>query len=502
MEYQPNFKTFKNKIKKEKAYVISASLVADLDTPVSAMLRIGENEPYSFLLESVEGGESKGRYSILGLKPDLIWRCYGNKAEINYNPSKSLSEFSLDSKSTLKSIRSLLKSSKINLPEYLPPMASGLVGYLGFDTIKLVENIPSNNPATLNLPDGMFIRPKIMIIFDAVEDTMTIITPIYIKNDKINSYEKLYKKSCNIINDVVNLLKQPIENKDLKNSNIKKDIKIKSNFKKSEYLKIIKKAKEYIKAGDIFQVVPSQRFEIPFSSPPFNLYRSLRRLNPSPFLYYLNFNDFSVIGSSPEILVRVRDNKVTIRPIAGTRPRGKDLNEDNILSNELLNDEKEIAEHRMLLDLARNDVAKVTKTGSLNVTEKMIIEKYSHVMHIVSNVEGKKLSKIDYLDALLSGFPAGTVSGAPKIRAMEIIDELEINKREVYGGCVGYFSSNGTMDTCITLRTAIIKDNKMYVQAGGGIVADSNPIDEYNETVNKAKALFAAANDALRFKNN
>jgi anthranilate synthase component 1 len=502
MEYQPDFKTFKNKIKKEKAYVISTSLVADLDTPVSAMLRIGENEPYSFLLESVEGGESKGRYSILGLKPDLIWRCYGNKAEINYNPSESLSKFSSDTQPTLKSIRSLLKSSKISLPEYLPPMASGLVGYLGFDTIKLVENIPSNNPATLNLPDGMFIRPKIMIIFDAVEDTMTIITPIYIKNSKINSYEKLYKKSCNIINDIVNLLKQPIENKDLKTSNIKKDIKIKSNFKKSEYLKIIKKAKEYIKAGDIFQVVPSQRFEIPFYSPPFNLYRSLRRLNPSPFLYYLNFNDFSVIGSSPEILVRVRDNKVTIRPIAGTRRRGKDLNEDKILSAELLNDEKEISEHRMLLDLARNDVAKVTKTGSLKVTEKMIIEKYSHVMHIVSNVEGKKLSKIDYLDALLSGFPAGTVSGAPKIRAMEIIDELEINKREVYGGCVGYFSSNGTMDTCITLRTAIIKNNKMYVQAGGGIVADSNAIDEYNETVNKAKALFAAANDALRFKNN
>ncbi|MFP6780041.1 MAG: anthranilate synthase component I [Alphaproteobacteria bacterium] len=502
MEYLPNFKTFKTKIQKEKAYVISASLVADLDTPVSAMLRIGENEPYSFLLESVEGGESKGRYSILGLKPDLIWRCHGNKAEINYNPSKSLNTFSSDNKPTLKSIRSLLESSKINLPEYLPPMASGLVGYLGFDTIKLVENIPSNNPATLNLPDGMFIRPKIMIIFDAVEDTMTIITPVYIKNNKINNYEKLYKNSCNIIDDVISLLKQPIENKDLKKNNLQKNKKIKSNFKKSEYLKIIKKAKEYIKAGDIFQVVPSQRFEIPFSLPPFNLYRSLRRLNPSPFLYYLNFNDFSVIGSSPEILVRVRDNKVTIRPIAGTRPRGKDLNEDNRLSDDLLKDAKEIAEHRMLLDLARNDVAKVTKTGSLKVTEKMIIEKYSHVMHIVSNVEGIKLSKIDYLDALLSGFPAGTVSGAPKIRAMEIIDEIETNKREIYGGCVGYFSSNGTMDTCITLRTAIIKDNKMYVQAGGGIVADSNPTDEYNETVNKAKALFTAANDALRFEKN
>jgi anthranilate synthase component 1 len=501
MEYQPDFKTFKNKIKKEKSYVISSTLVADLDTPVSAMLRIGENEPFSFLLESVEGGDSKGRYSIIGLQPDLIWRCYGNKAEINYNPSKSLNKFKLDNKSTLKSIRALVENSKINLPEYLPPMASGLVGYFGFDTIKLIENIPSNNPNTLKLPDGMFVRPKVMIIFDAVEDTMTIITPVFLKNSEDNNYEKLYKESCKIIKNIINLLKQPIENKNLKNKFTTKSTKIKSNFKKSDYLKIIKKAKKYIKAGDIFQVVPSQRFEIPFSLAPFNLYRSLRRLNPSPFLYYLNFNNFSVVGSSPEILVRVRNNKVTIRPIAGTRPRGKDLNEDNLLAKELLNDSKEIAEHRMLLDLARNDVAKVTISGSLDVTEKMIIEKYSHVMHIVSNVEGKKLKNVDYLDALLSGFPAGTVSGAPKIRAMEIIDELEIDKREVYGGCVGYFSSNGTMDTCITLRTAIIKNKKMYVQAGGGIVADSNPSDEYDETVNKAKALFTAANDALRFAN-
>jgi len=501
MEYQPNFKTFKNIIKKEKSYIIYTSLVADLDTPVSAMLRIGENEPYSFLLESVEGGESKGRYSIIGLQPDLIWRCYGNKAEINHNPSNSLNKFKAESKNTFDSIRALVENSKINLPENLAPMASGLIGYLGFDTIKLVENIPSDNPSTLNLPDGMFVRPKIMIIFDAVEDTMTIITPVYLKIDKDNDYKKIYKKACRDITNIVNLLKQPIENKNLKIKKNRNNETIRSNFNKSEYLAIINKAKKYIKEGDIFQVVPSQRFEQPFALPPFNLYRSLRRLNPSPFLYYLNFNDFSIIGSSPEILVRVRDNKVTIRPIAGTRPRGDNFHKDNLLAHELLKDQKEIAEHRMLLDLARNDVAKVTKTGSLNVTEKMIIEKYSHVMHIVSNVEGKKLKSIDYLDALLSGFPAGTVSGAPKIRAIEIIDELENIKREVYGGCVGYFSSNGTMDTCITLRTAIIKDNTMYVQAGGGIVADSKPIDEYNETVNKAKALFMAANDALRYEN-
>jgi len=340
-----------------------------------------------------------------------------------------------------------------------------------------------------------------MVIFDAVEDKMTIITPVYLQNINSPDFDKIYSKACQDIEKIINLLKQPIDNKHFNkefNNNDNNNL-ITSNFTKDEYLKIIQKAKDYIIAGDIFQVVPSQRFEMPFDLPPFNLYRSLRRLNPSPFLYYLNFNNFSVIGSSPEILVRVRDDKVTIRPIAGTRPRGNNTEHDNALANELLNDQKEISEHRMLLDLARNDVAKVSVSGSLNVTEKMIIERYSHVMHIVSNVEGDKLDNVDYLEALLSGFPAGTVSGAPKIRAMEIIDELENDKREVYGGCVGYFSSDGTMDTCITLRTAIIKDKKMYVQAGGGIVADSNPENEYQETVNKAKALFKAANDALRF---
>ena len=503
MIYQPDFKTFKKELSREKSQVIWTTLVADLDTPVSAMIRLGENSPYSFLLESVEGGDTKGRYSILGLNPDLIWRSHKNKAEINYNPEESLENFILDDKKTFASLRSLMEISKIKIPKHLPPMSSGLVGYLGFDNIKLVEDIPSDNPSTLNLPDGIFIRPKIMVIFDAVEDKMTIITPVYLQNMNSPDFDKIYNKACQDIQKIINLLKQPIDNKHFNkefNNNDNNNL-ITSNFTKEEYLKIIQKAKDYIIAGDIFQVVPSQRFEMPFDLPPFNLYRSLRRLNPSPFLYYLNFNNFSVIGSSPEILVRVRDDKVTIRPIAGTRPRGNNTEHDNALANELLNDQKEISEHRMLLDLARNDVAKVSISGSLNVTEKMIIERYSHVMHIVSNVEGDKLDNVDYLEALLSGFPAGTVSGAPKIRAMEIIDELENDKREVYGGCVGYFSSDGTMDTCITLRTAIIKDKKMYVQAGGGIVADSNPENEYQETVNKAKALFKAANDALRFAN-
>ena len=498
MVYLPNYTNFKDKLLKQKSNVVWTTLVADLDTPVSAMMRIKDSS-YSFLLESVEGGETKGRYSIIGLDPDLIWRSYGNKPELMLNANKKNMKFKSIKKNTLESLRELLEESKINLPDSLPPMSAGLVGYLGYDNIKLIESIPSKNKSKLKLPDGFFIRPKIMIIFDSIEDKMTIVTPVYLSNHKNKKdYKKIYQKACNDIKKIVNILQKPIENKELIR-NKKEKIKIKSNFSKDEYKNIIKKAKKYIVEGDIFQVVPSQRFQTPFDKNPFSLYRSLRRLNPSPFLYYLNFKNFAVIGSSPEILVRVRNNKVTIRPIAGTRPRGRNKLEDEQYAKELLKDKKEIAEHLMLLDLARNDVAKVSKYGTLSVTEKMVIEKYSHVMHIVSNVEGDKLNNIDYLDALLSGFPAGTVSGAPKIRAMEIIDELEKDKREIYGGCVGYFSSNGDMDTCITLRTAIIKDSTMYVQAGGGIVADSNPEAEYNETVNKAKALFKAASDALKY---
>ena len=383
------------------------------------------------------------------------------------------------------------------MPEFLPPMAAGLVGYLGFDTIRLSENIINKNPSKLKLPDGIFIRPTIMLIFDSVKDNITLVTPIFLKNKNNKNIKILYEEGCNRIIDIVKLLNNNIANNPINNNKLKHITKIKSNYTKREYIKKINEAKKYITAGDIFQVVPSQRFEIPFDLPAFNLYRALRRLNPSPFLYYLNFDNFSVVGSSPEILVRVRNDIVTIRPIAGTRPRGNTKEQDAELANDLLNDKKEIAEHVMLLDLARNDVGRVSKTNSLKVTEKMIIEKYSHVMHIVSNVKGKINSQYDYLDALLAGFPAGTVSGAPKIRAIEIIDELETEKREVYGGCVGYFSSNGDLDTCITLRTALLMKKKMYVQAGGGIVADSIPEREYEETVNKAKALFRAAEEAI-----
>ena len=499
MKFEPSLSTFSKNINKDKSQIIWTSLVADLDTPVAAMLKIGSDLPYSFLLESVEGGDTRGRYSILGLNPDIIWRCYGDKAEVNLDAINSYNVFKKESFGTLKSLRKLIKISKINLPEFLPPMAAGLVGYLGFDTIRLSENINSMNQSKLRLPDGLFIRPTIMLIFDSVKDIITIVTPIFLNTTDSVDLDNLYKKGCNRIKKIVKLLHNSVSNKSLYYNKIKDMPQIKSNFTKKEYIKNVNKAKEYIVAGDIFQVVPSQRFEIPFELPPFNLYRALRRLNPSPFLYYLNFDHFSVVGSSPEILVRVRNDKVTIRPIAGTRPRGQTKEEDIQLANELLSDEKEIAEHIMLLDLARNDVGRVSQKGTVKVSEKMIIEKYSHVMHIVSNVEGIIKPNYDYLDALLSGFPAGTVSGAPKIRAIEIIDELENEKREIYGGCVGYFSSNGDMDTCITLRTALLMNKKMYVQAGGGVVADSIPEKEYEETVNKAKALFRAANEALLF---
>ena len=499
MKFEPSLSTFSKNINKDKSQIIWTSLVADLDTPVAAMLKIGSDLPYSFLLESVEGGDTRGRYSILGLNPDIIWRCYGDKAEVNLDAINSYNVFKKESFGTLKSLRKLIKISKINLPEFLPPMAAGLVGYLGFDTIRLSENINSMNQSKLRLPDGLFIRPTIMLIFDSVKDIITIVTPIFLNTTDSVDLDNLYKKGCNRIKKIVKLLHNNVRNKSLYYNKIKDMPQIKSNFTKKEYIKNVNKAKEYIVAGDIFQVVPSQRFEIPFELPPFNLYRALRRLNPSPFLYYLNFDHFSVVGSSPEILVRVRNDKVTIRPIAGTRPRGQTKEEDIQLANELLSDEKEIAEHIMLLDLARNDVGRVSQKGTVKVSEKMIIEKYSHVMHIVSNVEGIIKPNYDYLDALLSGFPAGTVSGAPKIRAIEIIDELENEKREIYGGCVGYFSSNGDMDTCITLRTALLMNKKMYVQAGGGVVADSVPEKEYEETVNKAKALFRAANEALLF---
>jgi anthranilate synthase component 1 len=497
MTYQPDYDNFRAAYERGEAQIVSTRLVADLETPVSAMLKLARNSRYSFLLESVEGGAVRGRYSIIGLNPDIIWKVEGAKASLN---RKALADpqgpFADESADPLASLRNLLAESQIKLPEDAPPMAAGVFGYMGYDCVRLMEHLPNINPDVLGLPDGIMIRPTVISIFDSVKDEVTITSPVYL--EKGMAAKVAYARACERISDVVDALDRPLDMSLRENGTppIKAQT---SNTTPDEYKAMVLKAKEYIAAGDIFQAVLSQRFETEFTLPPFSLYRSLRRVNPSPFLVYLNFDTFAVVCSSPEILVRVRDGKVTIRPIAGTRPRGATPTRDKELAVELLADPKERAEHLMLLDLGRNDVGRVAEIGSIKVTDKFILEYYSQVMHIVSNVEGKLDRKHDVIDALVAGFPAGTVSGAPKVRAMEIIDELEKEKRGVYAGCVGYFSADGEMDTCIVLRTAIVKDGKMYVQAGAGIVADSNPESEHIECVNKAKALFRAAEEAVRF---
>jgi anthranilate synthase component 1 len=498
MPISPDYDQFASTYERGEAQIVLTRLVADLETPVSAMLKLTRNAKYSFLLESVEGGAVRGRYSIIGMNPDVIWTVQDNQASINrralHNPDGPFEAIAL---APLESLRSLLVESRINLPQDAPPMAAGVFGYFGYDMVRLMEDLPDPNPDTLGLPDGMMIRPTVMAIFDNVRDEVTVTSPVYV--EKGISPKAAYARAQERISEVIDALDRPLDHTTTQDVETPPILASVSNTTPEEYAGMIAAAKEYILAGDIFQVVLSQRFESNFALPPFALYRSLRRVNPSPFLYYLDFGRFAVIGSSPEILVRVRGGKVTIRPIAGTRRRGETPTEDRALARELLADPKECAEHLMLLDLGRNDVGRVAEIGSIKVTDKFIIENYSHVMHIVSNVEGTLSTKYDVIDALCAGFPAGTVSGAPKVRAMEIIDELEKSKRGVYGGCVGYFSADGEMDTCIVLRTAVLKDGKMYVQAGAGIVADSVAENEHQECVNKAKALFRAADEAVRF---
>jgi anthranilate synthase component 1 len=497
MQVDPPFEGFRGKYEEGRAQVVSTSLVADLETPVSAMLKLANGKPNSFLLESVEGGAVRGRYSIIGLRPDLIWRCHGNQAEVNRRADSDPLAFEPCSGGALESLRGIVEESRIDLPEALPPMAAGLVGYLGYDTVALMERVPSTRPDSLKTPDGLFVRPTIMAIFDLVKDTVTVVTPVRPDADMsaVDAYEAAIDRLMSVVAD----FERDMPDERTPGTEQIENPKPLSNTEPDTYKDMVRRAKDYIIAGDIFQVVLSQRFKIPFTLPPFSLYRALRRTNPSPFLFFLNFDDFSIVGSSPEILVRLRDGKVTLRPLAGTRPRGETTAEDAALAEDLLADEKELAEHLMLLDLGRNDVGRVAKIGTVQVTEKMVIERYSHVMHIVSNVEAEIDDKFDAMDALIGGFPAGTVSGAPKIRAMEIIDELEKEKRGVYAGTVGYFSANGSMDTCIVLRTALVKDGTMYVQSGAGIVADSDPESEYRECQNKALALIRAAEEAIRY---
>jgi anthranilate synthase component 1 len=495
MLIEPPPSDFERTFQSGQSQVVWTRLVADLETPVSAMLKLSAGRSNCFLLESVEGGAVRGRYSIIGVDPDLIYRANGNSAEINRSPASDPGRFEPMSVPALDALRSVIAESRIDLPENLPPMSAGVFGYLGYDTVRLIENLPAPNPDPIGIPDAILLRPTVIVVFDNVRDEITIVTPVRPgPEDSVVALARAVER----LTRAVDALDQPIDPADA-GKDVEPALPVRSNTPPERYLEMVAKAKDYIRAGDIFQVVLSQRFETPFRLPPFSLYRALRRTNPSPYLYYLDFGDFAVAGSSPEILVRVREGEVAIRPIAGTRPRGATPEEDKRLADELLADPKERAEHLMLLDLGRNDVGRVAAIGTVRVTDQFFLEYYSQVMHIVSNVVGRLAPEHDSLTALYAGFPAGTVSGAPKVRAMEIIDELELEKRGLYAGCVGYFSANGDMDSCIVLRTSLIKDGKMYVQAGAGIVADSVPEKEQAECVAKAKALFRAAEEAVRF---
>ena len=493
MAVTPNFESFHKEYEAERNQVVYSKLTSDLETPVSIMLKLGEAKTNSFILESVTGGETRGRYSIIGMEPDLIWKCDGDRSFL----SSGGEEFIYIEGEPLTVFRNILKKSKIKLPEDLPQASAGLFGYFGYDMVRHVENLPNINPDKIGLPDAMFIRPSIIAVLDGVKGEVILVSPVFY--DTKTSSKEAFRKAQNKIVTATRELKRQI----IKNRNLGKSGKVgkpHSNFTKEDYKSAVKKAKSYIKQGDIFQVVPSQRWTQKFSYSPFSLYRSLRRTNPSPFMFFFNFGNFQIIGASPEILVRVFGNEVTVRPIAGTRPRGTTPEEDKALEVDLLADKKELAEHLMLLDLGRNDVGRVAKVGTVKPTEKFIIERYSHVMHIVSNVVGELRNDQDAVSAFFAGMPAGTVSGAPKVRAMEIIDELEPEKRGVYGGGVGYFSSGGDMDMCIALRTAVLKDKTLYIQAGGGIVFDSDAEAEYMETVHKSNAIRKAAADAAMFE--
>lgn len=493
----PDFDSFAARYEAGVNQVVHARMAADLDTPVSLMLKLAGARTDSFMLESVTGGELRGRYSIVGMKPDLIWRCRGDQASINRQARYDADAYVPEPGAPLDSLRRLMAECRIDLPDGLPSAAAGLFGYLGYDMIRLVEHLPDVNPDPLGLPDAVLMRPSVLAVLDGVKGEVIVVAPAYAASGL--SARAAYAQAAERVMDAIRDAEAgtPTESRTLgETAQIGVPV---SNFAKTAYLAAVERAKDYIRAGDIFQVVPSQRWAQDFPLPPFALYRSLRRTNPSPFMFFFNFGGFQVIGASPEILVRLRDGQVTIRPIAGTRPRGRTEDEDRALEADLLADPKELAEHLMLLDLGRNDVGRVARIGTVRPTEEFVIERYSHVMHIVSNVVGDLAPGQDALSALLAGLPAGTVSGAPKVRAMQIIDELEPEKRGVYGGAVGYFSADGDMDMCIALRTAVLKDQVLYVQAGGGVVYDSDPEAEWQETVNKARAIQTAAADAGRF---
>ena len=479
-----NFKDFKFRHRSKKNQIIYTSKKVKNDDEVINLIDNFLVEKNSFIFESVEKGKIKGRYTIFGKNPDKIWE-FNNK---NSYLTKNKKKIKLKDKPE-KLIEKIIEEFKFETPKKLPKICSLISGYFSYDSIRYIEKIPNNCKNDLNLPDVRLLRPRTLVIHDNLKKEIFYIINIF-NDEKIANYQKKFDE---IKSELFKLtIQSTLKNLYKSKKNVVKEIKVKSNTTKNKYLNMVNKAKKYIKLGDIFQVVLSQRFEAKLTKKPLEIYKKLRVTNPSPFMFFFNFNDFQIIGASPEILVRLRDNKITVRPIAGTRPRGKTRKEDLFYEKDLLKDKKELSEHLMLLDLGRNDAGKVSKINSVKVTESFIIEKYSHVMHIVSNVIGIYNKKFSKFKSLLSSFPAGTVSGAPKIRAMEIIDELEATRRKVYAGGIGYFSANGEFDTCIALRTAVAKNKKFYVQAGAGIVADSKPIKEYEETVNKAKALINA----------
>jgi anthranilate synthase component I len=495
--FEPAFDAFAAAYARGEPSLIATRLIADLETPVSAFLKLSAGRDGNcFLLESVEGGTTRGRYSMIGLDPDTVWRANDGRAEINRHALTDRNAFDSCAEMPLESLRALVRESAITQDPTLPPMAAGVFGYLGYDMVREMERLPPAKADPIGVPDAIMIRPTIMAVFDSVKDELCIVTPVRPRFG--TTARAAYDSAVERLESIVEILEGPLAHPGTADPMLLAEPPV-SNTPEQHFLDIVERAKEYVRAGDIFQVVLSQRFTSAFALPAFALYRALRRVNPAPFLCYLDFGGFQIVCSSPEILVRVRDGKVTIRPIAGTRWRGATMAEDEGLAADLLADEKECAEHLMLLDLGRNDVGRVAEIGTVEVTEQFAIERYSHVMHIVSNVEGKLDPRFDVIDALAAGFPAGTVSGAPKVRAMEIIDELEIDKRGPYGGCIGYFGASGEMDTCIVLRTSIVKDGRMHVQAGAGIVYDSDPAYEHRECVNKAKALFRAAEEAVRF---
>lgn len=509
MTIEPTFDDFATKYANGASQVVWTRLIDDLETPVSAYLKLAKGQPYAFLFESVEGGAWRGRYSVIAMKPDLVWRCHGNTAEIAEGPNIAAGLFTKQDGGALDSLRDLVAASRLDLPTGLPPMSAGIFGVIGYDMIRLVEKLPNINPDPLNLPDAVMIRPSVVAIFDAIAQEIILVTTA--RPGAMGSGDAL-----TAAHQRLEAVKTDLGGHapPLSGTGVATPDQFTTPISRADYRTIVDRAKDYIRAGDIFQVVPSHRFRAPFGLDPFALYRSLRRTNPSPFLFYLNFGDFQLAGSSPEILVRLRDGKITIRPIAGTRPRGATPEEDRALEAELIADPKERAEHLMLLDLGRNDVGRVamlnqaganappkpSKGAHVRVTASFFVERYSHVMHLVSNVEGDAPEGLDPVDVLMAALPAGTLSGAPKVRAMEIIDELEIEKRGMgYAGAAGYFGADGSVDTCIILRTALFKDGQMYVQAGGGVVVDSDADAEYDETEHKARALRRAAEEAWRF---